>query len=137
MNILYIEFWRDIPKNYTGIVEYTDSTLGYYLNGKYHREDGPAVIDHDGSMCYYLNGKYHREDGPAVIDHDGTIYYYLNDLRHREDGPAVIYPDGKKEWYLNNVYTTKEVNKWIKENNIPDYKLWNNSDKILFKLTFG
>ena len=114
MNILYIEFWRDIPKNYTGIVEYTDSTLGYYLNGKYH-----------------------REDGPAVIDHDGTIYYYLNDLRHREDGPAVIYPDGKKEWYLNNVYTTKEVNKWIKENNIPDYKLWNNSDKILFKLTFG
>ena len=42
------------------------------LNGKWHREDGPAHIDYyeSGAVRYQewsLNGKRHREDGPAVI----------------------------------------------------------------------
>src|ERR1700691_5145576 len=130
-----IKDWKDLPENYTGIVEYKNIGMCYYLNGKYHREDGPAFIWKDGTMFYYLNGKYHREDGPAFIWKDGTIKYFINGKRHREDGPAVIHPDGTVFYYINDKHITKEVNDWIKENNIP--KVWDNSHKILFKLTFG
>jgi len=89
MNILKIDSWRDIPKNYTGIIEYPS-----------------------GDTVYYLNRSLHRDDGPAVICSNGNMYYNIN-----------------------NKNITKEVKDWIKENNIPE--VWDNSHKILFKLTFG
>ena len=135
MNILRLDLGEKIPKNYTGIIEYPNGVIYYYLNGLYHREDGPSCINYDGTIEYYLNGKLHREDGPAVIYLGGTVKYYLNGLYHREDGPAAIWYDGTIEYYLNDKEITKEVNDWIIENNIP--KDWNNSHKILFKLTFG
>ena len=58
-------------------------------------------IDEDGTKCWYLNGKYHREDGPAVEYADGNKEWYLNGKYHREDGPAVEYADGNKEWWLS------------------------------------
>jgi hypothetical protein len=58
-------------------------------------------VDSDGSKYWCLNGKVHREDGPAVERSDGLKYWYLNDKLHRENGPAVEWPDGTKEWYLN------------------------------------
>ena len=42
------------------------NTGRYYLNGKFHRENGPAVEREDGTSMWYLNGKLHREDGPAA-----------------------------------------------------------------------
>ena len=51
---------------------YADGTKYWYLNGKRHREDGPAVECADGHKEWYLNGKRHREDGPAVECADGT-----------------------------------------------------------------
>lgn len=89
-----------IMKTYT--VKVSDN--GYktwYLNGKRHREDGPAVEDADGSKKWYLKGKLHRESGPAVEYADGTKHWYLNGELHRESGPAVEFADGYKEWYLN------------------------------------
>ena len=50
----------------------------WFLNGKLHREDGPAVEHADGDKLWFLNGKIHREDGPAVECTDGTKYWYLN-----------------------------------------------------------
>ena len=29
-------------------------------------------------MCYYIKGKLHRENGPAMIYPDGDERYYLN-----------------------------------------------------------
>jgi len=66
---------------------------------------------------------------------NGILLYHLNGLLHREDGPAIIHPSGKIYYFLNHNNITEEVNKWIIENNIP--KDWNNSHKLLFKLTFG
>jgi|ERR1700691_915888 len=107
MDILKINSWDEsIPENYSGILDY-----GYCIE-------------------YYLNDKLHREDGPAVIYSDGTINYYLNGKLHREYGPAVIWNNGSFEYYINNNNITKKVNKWIKENNIPED--WTNSDKITF-----
>ena len=57
---------------------YADGTKHWFLNGKLHREDGPAVELANGTKSWYLNGKYHREDGPAVERADGTKEWYLN-----------------------------------------------------------
>ena len=59
-------------------------------------------ISSNGTKEWFLNGKLHREDGPAVEYADGDKHWYLNDLRHREDGPAIEYADGNKDWYLND-----------------------------------
>ena len=85
-----------------------DGTKRWYLNGNFHREDGPAVEHADGTKSWYLNGKRHREDGPAVETHNGVKYWYKHGKRHREDGPAIEYPDGTKSWYLNGIILTEE-----------------------------
>ena len=63
----------------------------------------------DGDREWYLNGKLHREDGPAIEWANGDKSWYLNDERHREDGPAIEWVDGSKYWYLNGTeYTEAE-----------------------------
>ncbi len=54
-----------------------------------------------GNKYWYLNGKLHREDGPACEYTDGNKSWWKNGQRHREDGPAIEYYDGTKYWYLN------------------------------------
>ena len=38
-------------------VEYPNGTKYWYLNGKRHREGGPAVEQPNGKNFWYLNGK--------------------------------------------------------------------------------
>jgi len=59
-------------------------TKQYYLNGLFHREDGPACEWPDGCKRYYIHGKLHREDGPA-IDEDEFKAYFLNGKRFSEE----------------------------------------------------
>jgi hypothetical protein len=61
-----------------------------------------------GDKAWRLNGKLHREDGPAIECANGTKFWYLNGERHREDGPAVETSDGKKYWCLNGEYLSKK-----------------------------
>jgi hypothetical protein len=90
-------------------VQVLDNSARYWhLNGKRHREDGPAVECTDGTREWYLNGDLHREDGPACEYPDGTRWWYLNGKRHREDGPAIEYSDGRRWWYLNGEEYTEE-----------------------------
>ena len=98
------------------MIEYTvkvnsHGSKEWYLNGKRHREDGPAYEGSNGSKYWYLKGELHREDGPAIEYSGGSKEWYLNDKRHREDGPAVESSGGSKEWYLNgNKLTEKKYN---------------------------
>ena len=102
-------------KTYTVNV-YDNGSKHWYLNGKLHRKDGPAIEDANGRKSWYLNGKRHREDGPASEYADGSKSWYLNGKLHREDGPAVEYADGYKAWYLNGVPLTEaEFNAHIKQ----------------------
>ena len=80
---------------------YPNGDKEWYLNGKWHREDGPAVEHSNGNKEWYLNGQRHREDGPACEYPDGDKFWYLNGKLHREDGPAVEYANGDKLWYLD------------------------------------
>jgi len=81
-----VKSWDEIPKGYTGIAEHANGTKYWYLNGKLHREDGPA---------------YERANG--------TKFWYLNDKLHRIDGPACEYPNGDKEYLINGKEVTKEA----------------------------
>jgi len=95
----------------------------YYLNGQSYKDGGPTIyrIYNKDNMIdeedYRLDGKLHREDGPAQTFYfkNGQIiheFYYLNGKHHREDGPAEIrYINGKierKYYYLNDEKITDE-----------------------------
>jgi len=79
MNMLKITSRRQIPKNFTGIVEYED-----------------------GNKVFLKEGKYHRTDGPAIEWLNGTKLWYIEDKRHRIDGPAIEWSDGSKEWWIDD-----------------------------------
>jgi hypothetical protein len=55
----------------------------YWVNeqGKYHREDGPAIIWRNGLMQWRVNGKRHRLDGPAAISNIGKTTWFVNDTK--------------------------------------------------------
>lgn len=52
---------RNGKKNYSGGV------IIYFKDDFYHRKNGPAKIWPDGYSEWWLNGKLHREDGPAIV----------------------------------------------------------------------
>jgi hypothetical protein len=64
-------------------------------------------VHDDGNKAWCLNGKFHREDGPAIEYVNGNKCWFLNGELHREDGPAVEYVNGDKCWYLNGKYYTE------------------------------
>ena len=70
--------------------------MHFYKNGVMHRDgDRPAIITEDGSLSWLIEGKYHRENGPAKIINQGngahSYHWMKNDKLHREDGPANIW----------------------------------------------
>jgi len=79
-----------IKRNYPPSPNFIDN--GLYIG---------LVVEH-GDKYWYLNGKQHRVDGPAVEWADGSIFWYLNGLRHREDGPALEWPNKDNECFLHN-----------------------------------
>ena len=81
----------------------------YNAEGKYHREDGPAVEYDNGDKFWYINGKLHREDGPTLELVNGNKSWYLNDHLHREDGPALELVNGDKSWWLDGKEVTEET----------------------------
>ena len=102
------------------LVEYPDGTKTWYLNGRPHRIDGPAVIRVNGTKSWYINGLRHRTDGPAIEYSDGTKRWYLNGNLHRLDGPAIEDYNGTKMWYVDRIHygyddlTTKEFMRYLK-----------------------
>ena len=77
-------------------------TKRWLLNGKPHRDDGPAIVWISGDKHWYLNGQRHREDGPAIEEISGWKEWHLNGKLHRVDGPAVMFYNIEK-WYLNGL----------------------------------
>lgn len=56
-------------------------------NGFYHNENGPALpaLINEHRKEWWIHGKRHRENGPAVKWDDGYEAYYLNGDFHKED----------------------------------------------------
>jgi hypothetical protein len=68
-----------------------------------HSEDGPAVIWASGDTEYFVNGEYHRLDGPA-IDYKNLKIWYCEGIRHRTDGAAWISKKPYREGYDKKYY---------------------------------
>jgi hypothetical protein len=95
------------------ITEYTvqvaEEKTQWFLNGKLHRHDGPAVEYANGNKAWFLNSKLHRTDGPAVEYNNGDKSWYLDGKYHRTDGPAIEYSNGDKSWFLNGEKVTEQA----------------------------
>ena len=59
------------------------------------------IVHSNGLREWSKNGKYHRNDGPAVEWDEGTRVWYKNGKLHRDDGPAIEWADGTRFWYKN------------------------------------
>ena len=113
-----------------------DGTKRWYLNGVYHREDGPAMEFADGRKQWCLNGKLHRLDGPAIENHDGHKQWWVNSKCHRLDGPAIEFADGGSVWYFHGIRDSRVITQWAEENEI-DLDNLTEVDKALIKLTWA
>ena len=108
----------------------------WFLNGKLHREDGPAAEYNTGNKEWYINDILHREDGPAIDCKDGTKFWFVHGVPHRLDGPAIIWADGVKEWCVNDIEIKEEITKWAKELSI-DLDDLSDVDKALIKIVWS
>jgi hypothetical protein len=82
-------------------------------------KEQPTCVTHsDGTKIWYLDGQYHRLDGPAVEYADGGRSWFQYSKLHREDGPACIWQNGNQFWYWDDKYvpvkSQEEFEKWIK-----------------------
>lgn len=66
-------------------------------------EQPTLTVTSDGTKGWRVDGQYHREDGPAVIEPSGAWFWYKNGVLHRTDGPAAVYADGIEEWWIGGV----------------------------------
>ena len=96
-------------KEYT-VKVYNDGTQEWYINGKLHREDGPARCGPEYN-AWYIDGNLHREDGPAVEYTNGVKSWYLDGIGLTEEGfnKRVSSCNDDRFWYKNNSYNGKMV----------------------------
>ncbi len=79
-----------------------DGTQKWYRHGSRHRDDGPAEITADGTQVWRQYDGIHRDGGPAVFESDGTQQWYQYGELHRDGGPAVTKANGEQEWYQHD-----------------------------------
>ncbi len=117
METIKILSGTQLPKNFTGIVEYPCNVKIYYKNGSIHRKDGPAYtrneIDPFGYdryvKCWYKNGKLHRIDGPAVEQSYFNLKEWYINGKHPIDRPAqsrygsFYWFYEKRYWHINDL----------------------------------
>lgn len=112
----------------------TELQTTHTKNGVLHNPYGPAKIRKDGSYRWEINGKLHREDGPAFIcpsgkdfrhqrDDDGVPVgvepeiecpieaWYTHGKKHNPKGPAVKWLDGRQEYWLDGEELKQE--EWL------------------------
>ena len=100
-------------------------------------ENKPTCRVHKcGHKYWYLNGRLHREDGPAIEYTNGESHWVVHSKSHRLDGPAVILANGETKWFINDYNVTDKINKWAKENDI-DLDNLSDVDKALIKIVWA
>ena len=104
MNIIKISYdhFNDIfTELRNGIYEVKDFGTLYFVNGKLHREDGPAIEYIFGTKCWLINDKYHRLDGPAVEHNNGEKSYYIEGklyLKEEFEAAVYLYKNGLQDY---------------------------------------
>ena len=94
-----------------------------------------CITDINGNKKWFIDGEYHREDGPAIEEKNGTKQWYINGVLHRLDGPAYIDNWNTISWFINGYEITEKIFKWAKENDI-DLDNLSDVDKALIKIVW-
>lgn len=85
MNRIVVSSIYEVPKDYTGIVEFVNRVAyvrATYLNGQYHSyDDQPALEYETGSLAWYKNGTGHRIGAAAYINARGIVEWWLDGER--------------------------------------------------------
>ena len=99
-----------------------EGNKGWYLNGKLHREDGPALEYADGSNSWYLNGKLHREEvmGNNTKDNVNSPSHYNQAGIECIDAIKASLGDGYQDYCKGNVM--KYLWRYKYKNGIEDLK---------------
>ena len=64
--------------------------------------EGCCYITELRSIFWFKRNRvYHRENGPAIIEDDGTKYWYQNHKPHRLCGAAFEYKADQKIFYIH------------------------------------
>ncbi len=71
-------------------------------------KEKPERVKYPWGAAWFMNGKLHREDGPAVHWRYTYKSWYKYGKLHREDGPAIEWYDDSKAWYLNDINYYKQ-----------------------------
>jgi len=67
---------QDASIDAQGRTTWTRGSQFFHLYSRfYHRENGPAVIAKNGDRYWYLYGKLHRTDGPAIEQENCKSWY--------------------------------------------------------------
>lgn len=89
----------------------------------------------DGTLMYLTkDGKYHREDGPAIEHLDGHKEWWVNGQLHRVDGPAIEHADEIQEWFIDGKkYSEEEFKQRDSDMNSAKMTIDKNGNKIYLK----
>ena len=81
----------------------------WILNGQIHRAKGAAIKNSNGEE-WWVNGKRHRKDAPAMIKFIGEERWFWEGSLHRENGPAVKTAFGEEYWYFHGDHYIQQEN---------------------------
>jgi hypothetical protein len=65
MKTIKVNNYFNVPIKFTGIADFDSGTLVWFLDGRRHRVDGPAVEYADGIKVWWLNGEFVSEEEHA------------------------------------------------------------------------
>jgi len=64
---------------------YDNAIAWFDSNGECHRDGDMPSYTSNIYMSYQIHGKWHRENGPAVIYPDGSVEYRLDGIKYTKD----------------------------------------------------
>lgn len=94
------------------------------------------IIYHNNAVAYKFNKLFHREDGPAIIQENGTEEWLYMGKMHRLDGPArtIVSDTVHYEWWVDGYQVDETFPRWAKDNEI--VYPFSKEHETLFKLTW-
>jgi hypothetical protein len=91
MKTIKVDSYQEIPDNCTGLIEWDRGSKYWYVNGKRHRLDGPAVEYSNGDKAWYFENKLHRLDGPAWEGVNGYKSWWVEGVQvNKADHPTAV-----------------------------------------------
>lgn len=81
------KYFNDIPKDFTGsctVLDYQIS-IGYFVNGKLHNENGYAIIYDDGIKAWYYKGKFYGWSKKFTNEYWKKRVEYIKYLEREEE----------------------------------------------------